>query len=125
MAYTVRTIQNTPVPNNDTVRLYGTPLAVTNVCVGTKFVYVGEGERDFPTAGTRLMPVPTGTILRLTKKFEGIHNWLYEFHQNSDQACGRLRGRWLSAPKLAEMINNESMFQVPQALRVQHDASRM
>lgn len=49
----------------------------------------------------------------------------YEFHQNSDQACGRLLGRWLSAPKLAEMINNELMLQVPQALRVQDDACRM
>jgi len=98
-------------PNRYLVQLHGSPPAVTNVGVGTMFLYVGEGERDFPTIGTRLTPVPTGTVLRIAQKVEGIHNCYYELRQNSDG----LYAHWLSAAKLAEMINNDLLLEVPQA----------
>ena len=105
------------MPNADKVRLYGTPPVVTNVRVGTRLLYVGEGEKDFPTRGTCLMPVTTGTVLWIRQKDEWTHNWYYELCQNSDEEMKeKWRRRWVSASKLAEMINNDLLLKIPNTL---------
>ena len=107
MAQTVRTINSTPEPNEDKVRLYGNPRAVTNVGVGSKFVFVGQKRVDIWRG------LVTGSIITIAKKEEipGQQDFYYSLRSSQHTVP-----YWVSAHQLKTMINENELQEIPQAV---------
>jgi hypothetical protein len=99
MAQIVRTVDGTPVPTAQKVKLYGNPRAVTNVGVGSTFLFVGQ--RDV---------LRTGSVVHIATKqiFPGSNNFWYLLRSSQHTTT-----YWTSAMQLRDMINEEELLGLP------------